>query len=103
MIFQRVNRTDPERVFIIMENSEGATVNKDATVQMDLTAADIDGVKMRDMDTANLYAFVGVADAAISDNAFGLIQVYGYRSTAQIFQTNTSQTHSWKLRGGRLR
>ncbi len=91
MIFQRVNRTDPERVFVVMQNNEGAQVNKDATVQLDLTAASVDGVKVRDMDTSNLYAFIGIVDANIADADYGLLQVYGYRSTSQVFATNTSQ------------
>lgn len=90
MIFQRVNRTDPERVFVVMRNNEGATINANQTVQLELASASIDGVRVRDMDTGNLHAFVGVADAAIADGAYGLIQVYGYRSTSILFQTNTS-------------
>lgn len=91
MIFQRVNRTDPERVFIVMRNNEGASINKDQTVQLELASASIDGVRVRDMDTGNLHAFIGIADAAIADGAYGLIQVYGYRSTSILFQTDTSQ------------
>ncbi len=91
MIFQRVIRTDPERVFIVFRNNEGATIAKDDACQLELASASIDGVRIRQPDTGNLYAFVGVADAAISDGSYGLIQVYGYRSTSKVFQTNTSQ------------
>jgi hypothetical protein len=34
---------------------------------------------------------VGVADAAITSGTYGLVQVWGYRSTSRVFQTNTSQ------------
>ena len=91
MIFQRLNRTDPERVFVIVQNNEGAQINKDQSVQWELASASIDGVKVRDMDTGNLYAFGGIADANIATSAYGLIQVYGYRSTSILFQTGTSQ------------
>lgn len=91
MIFQRVNRTDPERIFIVMRNNEGATINKDQTVQMELASASIDGVRVRDPDTGNLWAFVGIADANIADGAYGLLQVYGYRSSSNVIQTDTSQ------------
>ena len=89
MLFKRLNRDQPEQVFVVAENNEGATIDIDATVQVD-TTTDVDGVKVRDMDTGDLYAFMGVADAAIADNNFGLIQVYGYRSTSQILTTDTS-------------
>jgi hypothetical protein len=91
MIFQRLNRTDPERVFVIVQNNEGAQINKDQSVQWELASASIDGVKVRDLDTGNLYAFAGVADANIATSAYGLIQVYGYRSTSILFQTGASQ------------
>jgi len=58
-------------------------------VQVDETT-DVDGVKARDMDTGSLFAFLGVADAAVADGEFGLAQVYGYRSSSQVFQTDTS-------------
>ena len=90
MIFQRVNRTDPERVFVVMRNNEGAAMIKDQTVQMELASASIDGVRVRDVDASNEWAFMGIADAAIADGAYGLIQVYGYRSTSIVFQTATS-------------
>jgi len=90
MVFQRVNRTDPERVFVVMRNNEGAAMIKDQTCQMELASASIDGVRVRDMDASNEWAFMGIVDAAIADGAYGLIQVYGYRSSSIIFQTDTS-------------
>lgn len=91
MIFQRLNRTDPERVFVVMRNNEGATAAKDDACQLELASASIDGTRVRQPDTGNLYAFIGVTDASTADGAYGLVQVYGYRSTSKVFQTNTSQ------------
>ena len=90
MIFQRLSRTDPERVFIVVRNNEGAALVVNQCVQWELASASIDGVRVRDMDTGNLHAFVGVADAATADGDYGLVQVYGYRSTSIVFQTDTS-------------
>ena len=90
MIFQRVNRTDPERVFVVMRNNEGAAMIKDQTCQLELASASVDGVRVRDMDTGNLHAFIGIVDAAIADGAYGLVQVYGYRSTSVVLTTDTS-------------
>lgn len=91
MIFQRLSRTDPERVFVVVQNNSGSTMAKDTTAQLDLASASIDGVKVRVPAAGNEYAFVGIADAAIAANDYGLCQVYGYRSTSSVFQTNTSQ------------
>jgi len=90
MIFQRLARTDPERVFMVVRNNEGAAIIKDQTVQWEPASASVDGVRVRDLDTANENLYVGVADAQIADGDYGLVQIYGYRSTSIIFQTNTS-------------
>lgn len=90
MIFKRVNRSEPEQVFIVVLANEGAALNKDQTVQWETASASVDGVRVRDMDTGNLWAFAGVVDAAIADGAYGLIQIYGYRSTSSILTTDTS-------------
>lgn len=90
MIWQRLNRSNPERVFIVMRANETGIAADDPVV-LDLTAASVDGVRVIQPITANLWAFVGIADSAISNGSYGLVQVYGYRSTSRIFQTNTSQ------------
>ena len=88
MRFQKVNRSDPERVFIVMEANE--TVAADDCVQLELNSASINGVRIRQPDTGNLWAFVGVADTAITSGNYGLIQVHGYRGTSRVFATDTS-------------
>lgn len=89
MIFQRLNRTDPERIFVVMRSNE--TCSADDCVILETNSDSIDGVRVRQTDTGLIHAFVGVADAAITSGSYGLIQVYGYRSTSRVFQTNTSQ------------
>lgn len=89
MIWQRLNRTDPERVFVVMQSNEA--LSADDCCILETASASIDGVKVRQPDTGLLHAFVGVADAAIASGNYGLVQVYGYRSTSRMFQTNTSQ------------
>lgn len=91
MIFQRVNRTDPERIFQVMQANE-ANVAADDVVQLELTAASVDGVKIVQPNTGELNATVGIADAAISNGSYGLVQIYGYRSTSRVLQTGTSLT-----------
>jgi hypothetical protein len=89
MLFKRLTRDLPEQVFVVVENNEGTTLAKDQTVQIDNTTA-VDGIKSRALDTGALYCFQGLADAAIAAGGFGLVQVYGYRSTSKVFQTDTS-------------
>lgn len=89
MLFQRVNRNDPERVFVAVLSNE--TCAADDACIWETASASIDGVKVRQPDTGLLHAFVGIADAAITSGQYGLVQVYGYRSSSRVFQTNTSQ------------
>ena len=90
MLFQRVNRTDPEKVFaVFLNNNSGSTAAGD-TAQLELAAASIDGVKARSVASGNEFAFLGVWDGVTTTGSYGLVQVYGYRSSAKVFQTNTS-------------
>jgi len=89
MLFKRVNRDQPEQVFISVLCNE-ANAKDDACI-WETASASIDGVKVRQPDTGVLYGFVGIADSAIASGDYGLVQVYGYRSTSKVFQTNTSQ------------
>lgn len=91
MMFSRVNRTNPERVFMVVRNSEGGTLNADAVAAWETASASVDGVRVRQPDTSHAGSITGVVDAAITDGSYGLVQIFGYRSTSRIFQTNTSQ------------
>ena len=75
-----------------MLNNEGASLSANSTCQWEIASASVDGVRVRALDTANAYAFVGVVDAAIADQAYGLVQIYGYRSTSAVLTTDTSIT-----------
>ena len=88
-LMKSLNRDEPERIFIAVQNNEGEQMDKDATCQLDLTT-DIDGVKVRDVDSAEQYAFLGIVDANIADGDFGLIQIYGYRSSSNVVRTDTA-------------
>jgi hypothetical protein len=90
MVFQRVNREHAEKVFLMVKNNEGSALAAGQTVQWELASASVDGVKARGVDTGNDWAFIGIVDAAIADGEYGLVQVYGYRASAKVFQTGTS-------------
>ena len=72
MIFQRLNRTDPEKVFIVVKNSYG-------------TAAITVGVGVTRPTTALRSVCAGVvADASIAAGEYGLIQIYGHNADALV-------------------
>ncbi len=88
MIFKRLNRTSPEQVFAVFQANE-ASIAADDVVCLELAAASVDGVKIQQPITLELNATVGVADAAIANGAYGLVQIYGYRSTSRILNASS--------------
>jgi hypothetical protein len=90
-LFKRLNRDEPERIFVSFENNEGSALVKDQTIQIDHTSQ-VDGVKARQHDSALLcHLFLGIVDAAVATGGWGLAQTYGYRSSSIVWQTDTSQ------------
>lgn len=83
MLFKRISRTSAETVFVVVKNVSGSTVTSGYSVVWDLST-DVDGVRVTRATTALRNAFAGVADADIANGDYGLIQVYGYRSSAYI-------------------
>ena len=92
MIFKRLNRTLGEQVFIVMQ-ANVAGIAADDVVCLETAAASVDGIKINQGATAIVAnsCVVGVADAAIANGSYGLVQIYGPRSTSRIFTSNTSQ------------
>ena len=88
MVIKRLNRTDPERIFVAVLCNEANSA--DDAVALETASASIDGIKVRQPDTGLLYTFVGLSDASLASGSYGLVQIYGYRSTSRVFQTNTS-------------
>lgn len=87
MIFQQLNASDAEKVFGLY--SAAGAVAADAVVQLDITTT-VNGNAIVQPATAGLNAVVGICDAAIAASGTGLVQLYGYRGTSKIFQTDTS-------------
>ena len=92
MLFKRLVREQAETIFIVIQNNigGGTAMLKDMAVQLDLTTAG-DGNKTVAATAAGLWGFLGIADANIADQDYGLCQVFGFRSTAMVLCTNTSQ------------
>jgi hypothetical protein len=90
MLFQRINRSNPEKIFIVAYNSySSASLTNGQAVMWDY-AADADGVSVT-KPTASAKAtshygttFAGVAAETIAAGSYGLIQVYGYHSATRV-------------------
>ncbi len=91
MIIQQITRTDADKVFINIDNGEGATLPSGAAVIWH-TGTDANGLLIRQPDTAKLFGFIGCLDASIASvtGSYGLVQCFGYKSNAIVFQTDTS-------------
>lgn len=82
MLFQRINRSDAERIFAVFYNVAGATITAGYPAVFDISTAD--GVRVSKPASATLSLVVGIAVESIADSAYGKFQLYGYRSQANI-------------------
>lgn len=83
MLFQRVNRTDAEKIFVVVYNASGGAFTVGQVLQYDTTTT-ADGIRVTTPSTAGLSAFCGIAAAGIANAAYGLAQVYGYNAAASV-------------------
>lgn len=82
MLFQKVNRSDADKVFVVVQNVSAATITAGYPCVYDVTSPD--GVRVSQPATATLSCFVGIAVSDIADSAYGLVQAYGYKSQAYL-------------------
>jgi hypothetical protein len=82
MLFPRINRTDPEKVFVCLKAGEALLAGRPVAMHFNGT----DDGKMGYLANAATDGTLvqGLADKAIASGDYGLIQCYGYRSDAQI-------------------
>lgn len=83
MEFQRLNRTNPERVFLVMKNSVGSSRSANEWVSHDVIT-DEDGVAFEKPNGLNRNAVAGVLVETIADGDYGLVQVWGFRNAARM-------------------
>jgi hypothetical protein len=85
MLFQRLNRSDPEKVFIVVKNTYStAAITVGQVVCFDYTT-DADGVGVTQPTTALLKLAAGVVEtASIAVGDYGLVQVYGHNANALV-------------------
>lgn len=100
MLFSRVNRSNPEKVFIVAKNSYStASLTNGQVVIWDWTT-DGDGVGVTVATATNNVScgvdVAGVAVETIAAGGYGLLQVYGYHSSVLV-RTMTSTGHDYLL------
>jgi hypothetical protein len=89
MLFKRISRSQPEVAYVVVKNVSGGTITAGYSVVWDISAT-TDGVNVTQPATASLGCFAGVADSNIASNAYGLIQVYGYRASTYVYSSTGS-------------
>jgi hypothetical protein len=90
MLFKRINRSDPEKIFIVVYQSyaTASLTNGQAVIWDYATDANGVGVTKPTDGTgrASHYgtAFAGIAAETIAAGDYGLLQVYGYHSAVRV-------------------
>lgn len=89
MLIQRINRTDPERVFLVVRNDQGASVGKGRPLSFKMDGTR-DGIDAEYDDAVGNQALIcGLAHTDIGDGDYGLVQAYGYDDDAIVVKTNS--------------
>jgi hypothetical protein len=89
MLFKRVSRSQAETIFIVVQNVCGSTMTAGYSVCFDCGAS-VNGVRVTKCETTDMQSYAGVVDADIANNAYGLVQAYGYRASAAIYASTGS-------------
>ncbi len=93
MLVQQLNRTDPERIQIMVKNVDGGgSITTGLGVAFPISGASIDGISSVRATAALARGFVGVATQDIAINGFGLATAWGYVNSVQISNVGTSIT-----------
>lgn len=91
MIFKRISRADPERVFIVAKNGYASTLTNGQPVQWDMSAADGVTVDISGAAFKRMCAFAGIVAESIANGEYGLVQVYGYHGSVPVDCSTTGK------------
>ena len=87
MLFQRINRSDPEKIYIVVFNSYSSAALTDGQAAQWDFGTDVDGVgvtRPTARATNRGLAAAGIVAETITAGDYGLIQVYGYHSAVRV-------------------
>ena len=94
MLFKRINRSDPEQIFIVVYNSYSVALSNGQAVMWDFVT-DVNGVGV-ERPTARAtnrgLATAGIVAEAIGISDYGLVQVYGYHSAVRVRACTSEHT-----------
>ena len=92
MIIQRVNRSNPEKVFVVVRNDSAASIGKGYPVVfiMDGTRDGLDITDAKTGAAAKAHLIAGLLDSALAAGSYGLAQCYGVRTDAPILKCGTA-------------
>jgi len=92
MLFTRLQRTGPEKVFTVVSNIQGATITTGYPVNLAVGVSN-DGISAQIANTAANYpGFIGVAVKDIASNDYGLVQISGFVNSVFLSNVGTSIT-----------
>lgn len=99
MLFMRVNRTNPEKIFVVAKNSYStASLTNGQVVIWDWTT-DVDGIGATLATATDLVAagqdVAGIASETITSGNYGLLQVYGYHSAVRVRTMTADTAHQY--------
>uniref|UniRef100_A0A6M3KZA6 Uncharacterized protein n=1 Tax=viral metagenome TaxID=1070528 RepID=A0A6M3KZA6_9ZZZZ len=97
MLFQRINRSDPEKVFLVVKAGEALLKSRPVCLHFDGTDDGLDAFTV-DAEVDTGYT-VGIADADIASGDYGLVQCYGFRSDVYTINGSTESNNSAGMYG----
>lgn len=93
MQVQQLNRSDAERVQLVVKNVDGAgSLTTGRGVCLVSTLLSFDGISASRSAGAAIAGFVGIAAQDIPINGFGLVTAWGYAASIEVSCVGTSLT-----------
>jgi len=92
MLFAKLNRTNPENVYVVVQNVEGATITTGRAVAYAAGASN-DGVQAVIANASGDYpSFIGIASRDVANNDYGLVQIGGLVASVLLSNEGSSIT-----------
>jgi hypothetical protein len=87
MLFKRISRSDPEKIFVVVMNSYSTASLTNGQACIWDFGTDVDGVGVTipaAITTCFGFSVAGIAAETIAHEDYGLVQVYGYHSATRV-------------------
>jgi len=97
MLFSRINRSDPEKIFLVVKAGENLLKSRPVCFHFDGTDDGLDAFLVN-AEVDSIYC-CGIADADIASGDYGLVQCYGFRSDVYTINASTESNNSGGMYG----